>query len=118
MGPLASAQQLRDVTAGVQTLVEGGARELTLLGQNVSAWSGEDAKGHRTGLAGLVRELAKIDGLGRIRYTTSHPADMDDEPIGDADDGSMTPDEVAEADGEERSEGVRRRRQTRPPEDL
>ena len=44
--------------------------------------------------------------------------DTDDEPIGDADDGSMTPDEVAEADGEERSEGVRRRRQTRPPEDL
>jgi len=54
---------------------------LTLLGQNVSAWSGEDAKGHRTGLAGLVRELARIDGLARIRYTTSHPADMDEEII-------------------------------------
>ena len=60
---------------------DAGARELTLLGQNVSAWSGEDAKGHRTGLAGLVRELAKIDGLARIRYTTSHPADMDEEII-------------------------------------
>ena len=64
-----------------QRLVEGGAREITLLGQNVSAWSGEDPKGHRTGLAGLVRELAKIDGLARIRYTTSHPADMDEDII-------------------------------------
>ena len=70
-----------ELVAEAQRLVEGGARELTLLGQNVSAWSGEDAKGHRTGLAGLVRELAKIDGLARIRYTTSHPADMDEEII-------------------------------------
>jgi tRNA-2-methylthio-N6-dimethylallyladenosine synthase len=70
-----------ELVAEAQRLVEGGAREITLLGQNVSAWSGEDAKGHRTGLAGLVRELAMIDGLARIRYTTSHPADMDEEII-------------------------------------
>ena len=70
-----------ELVAEAQRLVEGGAREITLLGQNVSAWSGEDAKGHRTGLAGLVRELARIDGLARIRYTTSHPADMDEEII-------------------------------------
>lgn len=48
-------------------------REVTLLGQNVNAYHGGDG-----GLAGLIRGLAKIDGLERIRYTTSHPNDMDD----------------------------------------
>ncbi len=62
-------------------LVDGGAREITLLGQNVSAWSGEDDKGRTTGMAGLIREVAKIEGLARIRYTTSHPADMDEDLI-------------------------------------
>ncbi len=59
-------------------LVAAGAKEITLLGQNVSAWSGEDAAGRRVGLAGLVAELAKDRDLARLRYTTSHPADMDD----------------------------------------
>ncbi|MGB7408683.1 MAG: tRNA (N6-isopentenyl adenosine(37)-C2)-methylthiotransferase MiaB [Pontixanthobacter sp.] len=59
-------------------LVEAGAKEITLLGQNVSAWTGEDDKGRAIGMAGLIRELAKIGDLARIRYTTSHPADMDD----------------------------------------
>ncbi|MEW4447560.1 tRNA (N6-isopentenyl adenosine(37)-C2)-methylthiotransferase MiaB [Qipengyuania sp. JC766] len=67
-----------DLAEEARKLVEAGAREITLLGQNVSAWSGEDDKGHAIGLAGLVRHLARIDGLARIRYTTSHPADMDD----------------------------------------
>jgi tRNA-2-methylthio-N6-dimethylallyladenosine synthase len=58
-------------------LVAAGAKEITLLGQNVSAWSGEDYAGHCVGLAGLVAELAKDPDLARIRYTTSHPADMD-----------------------------------------
>jgi len=53
-------------------LVDGGVREITLLGQNVNAYAGPG------GLAGLVRQLAKIEGLARIRYTTSHPRDMDD----------------------------------------
>jgi tRNA-2-methylthio-N6-dimethylallyladenosine synthase len=70
-----------DLVAEAQRLVEAGAREITLLGQNVSAWSGDDAKGRATGLAGLIRDLARIDGLARIRYTTSHPADMDDDLI-------------------------------------
>jgi tRNA-2-methylthio-N6-dimethylallyladenosine synthase len=48
--------------------VEGGAREITLLGQNVNAWSGEDDKGRSVGLAGLAEELAKIEELARIRY--------------------------------------------------
>jgi tRNA-2-methylthio-N6-dimethylallyladenosine synthase len=54
-------------------LVGAGAREIVLLGQNVNAWSDD-----RRGLADLIRALAKIDGLERIRYTTSHPADMTD----------------------------------------
>jgi tRNA-2-methylthio-N6-dimethylallyladenosine synthase len=61
-----------------QALVDGGAREITLLGQNVNAWTGEDGKGRMQGMDGLVRELAKINDLKRIRYTTSHPNDMSD----------------------------------------
>ena len=56
-------------------LVERGVREVTLLGQNVNAYHGGMT------LAGLIRELAKVDGLERIRYTTSHPNDMDDDLI-------------------------------------
>ncbi|UOR14426.1 tRNA (N6-isopentenyl adenosine(37)-C2)-methylthiotransferase MiaB [Qipengyuania aquimaris] len=70
-----------DLVTEAKKLVDAGAKEITLLGQNVSAWSGEDEKGHRVGLAGLIRDLAKVDGLARIRYTTSHPADMDDDLI-------------------------------------
>ena len=61
-----------------ERLVEAGAREITLLGQNVNAWSGTDEKGRDVGLAGLIHALDRVDGLERIRYTTSHPADMDD----------------------------------------
>jgi len=59
-----------DIVAEAQSLVEGGAREITLLGQNVNAYEG--------GLDKLIGAIAKIDGLERIRYTTSHPADMSD----------------------------------------
>ena len=68
----------RDLVREAQGLVQAGAKEITLLGQNVSAWSGEDEAGRAVGLAGLIRALDRIDGLARIRYTTSHPADMDD----------------------------------------
>jgi len=61
-----------------ERLVEGGAREITLLGQNVNAWDGEDARGRAIGLDGLARELARLPDLQRIRYTTSHPNDMTD----------------------------------------
>ncbi|SEQ07092.1 tRNA-2-methylthio-N6-dimethylallyladenosine synthase [Loktanella sp. DSM 29012] len=54
-------------------LVDAGVAELTLLGQNVNAYHGHDG-----GLAGLIWDLAEIDGLERIRFTTSHPNDMDD----------------------------------------
>ncbi len=62
-----------DIIAEAHSLVDAGAREIVLLGQNVNAWT----DGSR-GLAELARELATIDGLERIRYTTSHPADMTD----------------------------------------
>ena len=54
-------------------LVDRGVREITLLGQNVNAYHGHDG-----GLAGLIHALAEIDGLARIRFTTSHPNDMDE----------------------------------------
>ncbi|MCV2868770.1 tRNA (N6-isopentenyl adenosine(37)-C2)-methylthiotransferase MiaB [Defluviimonas sp. WL0002] len=61
-------------------LVEKGVREITLLGQNVNAYHGAGPDGDWT-LARLVRELARVDGLDRIRYTTSHPNDMADDLI-------------------------------------
>ncbi len=67
-----------DLVEEARQLVEGGACEITLLGQNVNAWHGEDGKGRVAGLAALMDDLALIPGLARIRYTTSHPADMDD----------------------------------------
>ncbi|ABA81203.1 tRNA (N6-isopentenyl adenosine(37)-C2)-methylthiotransferase MiaB [Rhodobacter sphaeroides] len=62
--------------AEARGLVERGVREITLLGQNVNAWSNDGR-----GLGGLIRELARIDGLERLRYTTSHPNDMADDLI-------------------------------------
>jgi len=62
-----------DVIAEARSLVEAGACELVLLGQNVNAWADGDR-----GFADLIRALDRIDGLARIRYTTSHPADMTD----------------------------------------
>lgn len=61
-------------------LVERGVREITLLGQNVNAYHGA-GEGGDWSLAQLIRELAKIDGLARIRFTTSHPNDMSDDLI-------------------------------------
>jgi tRNA-2-methylthio-N6-dimethylallyladenosine synthase len=62
-------------------LVAGGTRELTLLGQNVNAYHGDSGSGGVWSLGRLILALAEIDGLDRIRYTTSHPLDMDDELI-------------------------------------
>jgi tRNA-2-methylthio-N6-dimethylallyladenosine synthase len=59
-----------------RALVDGGAREITLLGQNVNAWEAEDEAGRLQGLDGLIRALDRLPGLERIRYTTSHPNDM------------------------------------------
>lgn len=61
-----------------KALVDAGAREISLLGQNVNAWAGEDDRGRMQGLDGLIRALDALPGLARIRYTTSHPNDMSD----------------------------------------
>jgi len=66
------------ILAEARGLVAAGAREITVLGQNVNAWHGVAPDGSTWGLAQLIRALAEIDGLARIRYTTSHPRDMDD----------------------------------------
>jgi len=77
------------ITAEARALVAQGVREITLLGQNVNAWRSMPPVGHvgariaveadgAWGLGQLCRHLAKIDGLDRIRFTTSHPRDMDE----------------------------------------
>jgi tRNA-2-methylthio-N6-dimethylallyladenosine synthase len=68
-----ASRPLDRLVAEARGLVEGGVREVTLLGQNVNGWHGDAG-----GLAALIRALARIEGLERIRYTTSHPNDMDD----------------------------------------
>ncbi|HUB96431.1 MAG TPA: tRNA (N6-isopentenyl adenosine(37)-C2)-methylthiotransferase MiaB [Stellaceae bacterium] len=67
-----------DVVAEARRLVALGAAEITLLGQNVNAYHGEAPDGGSWGLGALVRALACIEGLHRIRYTTSHPRDVDE----------------------------------------
>ncbi|MGA8552028.1 MAG: tRNA (N6-isopentenyl adenosine(37)-C2)-methylthiotransferase MiaB [Stellaceae bacterium] len=69
------AAQILDEARG---LVGSGAREITLLGQNVNAYHGAAPESGEWGLGDLVRALADIAGLDRIRYTTSHPRDVDD----------------------------------------
>ena len=68
------------ILAEARDLVERGVREITLLGQNVNAYHGDGLGGTWT-LARLIRALAKVDGLERIRFTTSHPNDMDNDLI-------------------------------------
>ncbi|MBV9572203.1 MAG: tRNA (N6-isopentenyl adenosine(37)-C2)-methylthiotransferase MiaB [Alphaproteobacteria bacterium] len=69
------------IEAEARRLVEHGAREITLLGQNVNAYRGEGPDGETWSLARLLQQLAEIDGLERLRYTTSHPRDMADDLI-------------------------------------
>ncbi|WP_431856861.1 tRNA (N6-isopentenyl adenosine(37)-C2)-methylthiotransferase MiaB [Azospirillum sp.] len=69
------------VLAEAKRMVANGTREINLLGQNVNAYHGEAADGSTWSLARLIRELADIDGLARIRYTTSHPRDLADDLI-------------------------------------
>jgi tRNA-2-methylthio-N6-dimethylallyladenosine synthase len=66
------------LVAEAERLAALGVRELTLLGQNVNAWHGEGPDGRAWGLGALLHRLAEVPGILRLRYTTSHPADMDD----------------------------------------
>jgi tRNA-2-methylthio-N6-dimethylallyladenosine synthase len=70
-----------DVLAEARALVAKGVREVTLLGQNVNAYNGQGPDGAPSSLARLARSLAEIEGLDRIRYTTSHPNDFSDDLI-------------------------------------
>ena len=75
------SRPLAQIVDEAKKLAEAGVRELTLLGQNVNAWHGTDAGGNAIGLGELIAAIAEIDGLDRLRYTTSHPRDMDDRLI-------------------------------------
>ncbi len=78
------SRSIEDIVSEAKILASGGVKEITLLGQNVNAFHGEKIKG-KTGsevsLGYLIRELADIDGVERLRYMTSHPIDMDDDLI-------------------------------------
>ncbi|GGA15602.1 tRNA (N6-isopentenyl adenosine(37)-C2)-methylthiotransferase MiaB [Neptunicoccus cionae] len=74
------SRSVEQILAEAHDLVERGVVEINLLGQNVNAYHGTH-DGREWGLAQLIRELAKIDELKRIRFTTSHPNDMDDDLI-------------------------------------
>jgi tRNA-2-methylthio-N6-dimethylallyladenosine synthase len=75
------SRPVADVEAEARRLAENGAREITLLGQNVNAYHGAGPDGAAWPLAALIRRLAAIDGIDRLRYTTSHPRDMDGDLI-------------------------------------
>jgi tRNA-2-methylthio-N6-dimethylallyladenosine synthase len=76
------SRPVAQILAEAKALVAGGAREITLLGQNVNAYHGEAEDGATWGLARLIRALAdRVPDLKRIRYTTSHPRDMDEDLI-------------------------------------
>ena len=71
-----------DILDEAKVLAQRGVKEITLLGQNVNAYHGESIIGQKIwGLGRLIREIAEIDGINRIRYTTSHPRDLSDEII-------------------------------------
>jgi tRNA-2-methylthio-N6-dimethylallyladenosine synthase len=75
------SRPVEKIAAEVARLAESGVREVTLIGQNVNAYHGVDANGAPASLGALLRRLARVEGIARLRYTTSHPRDMDDELI-------------------------------------
>ncbi len=75
------SRSVDQILAEARRLAAGGAVELTLLGQNVNAYHGDGPDGRTWGLGRLLSAVAEIDGIERLRYTTSHPRDMDDELI-------------------------------------
>ena len=86
------SRSVAQIEAEARHLADLGVRELTLLGQNVNAYHGVGPDGEVWGLGRLIRHLAKIEGLARLRYTTSHPRDMSDDLIAaHADEPKMMP---------------------------
>ncbi|MBA5776081.1 tRNA (N6-isopentenyl adenosine(37)-C2)-methylthiotransferase MiaB [Stappia sp. F7233] len=72
------SRSVGQIVEEARRLADAGVREVTLLGQNVNAWHGEGPDGRNWGLGELLFRLAEIEGIDRLRYTTSHPRDMDD----------------------------------------
>ncbi len=75
------SRPLAKIVAEVKQLADAGVREITLLGQNVNAYHGEEADGRASSLGRLLHRLAQVPGIARLRYTTSHPCDIDDSLI-------------------------------------
>jgi tRNA-2-methylthio-N6-dimethylallyladenosine synthase len=75
------SRPVRKIVAEVERLAQAGVREVTLIGQNVNAYHGEGPNGQPQSLAQLLEEVSAIDGIDRLRYTTSHPRDMNDDLI-------------------------------------
>ena len=75
------SRSVTEIVAEVERLAARGAREITLLGQNVNAYHGQGPDGRPWPLAKLLRRLAQVPAIERLRYTTSHPLDMDDDLI-------------------------------------
>ena len=75
------SRPVAEVVDEAKHLLETGTLEINLLGQNVNSYHGEDEAGKERNLAYLLRRLAELDGLKRLRYTTSYPADVDDDLI-------------------------------------
>jgi tRNA-2-methylthio-N6-dimethylallyladenosine synthase len=75
------SRSIADVASEARKLTATGVREITLLGQNVNAYHGQGPDGRPWSLAQLIQHLAQIDGIERLRYTTSHPRDMSDDLI-------------------------------------
>ncbi|MGJ0503841.1 MAG: tRNA (N6-isopentenyl adenosine(37)-C2)-methylthiotransferase MiaB [Methylocystis sp.] len=71
-----ASRPVAEIVAESQRLVDAGVCEITLIGQNVNAYRGRDAKGRESSLAQLLDRLSQMEGLARLRYTTSHPVDM------------------------------------------
>ena len=75
------SRPVEKIVAEVERLADAGVREVTLIGQNVNAYHGQDADGRPSTLGRLLRRLAQVHGIVRLRYMTSHPRDMDDDLI-------------------------------------
>ena len=75
------SRPVEKIVAEVERLADGGVREVTLIGQNVNAYHGPEPEGAASSLGRLLRRLTEVRGILRLRYTTSHPRDMDDDLV-------------------------------------
>jgi tRNA-2-methylthio-N6-dimethylallyladenosine synthase len=75
------SRPVRKIVSEVERLAQAGVREIALIGQNVNAYHGEGLNGQPQSLAQLLEDVSMIDGIDRLRYTTSHPGDMNDDLI-------------------------------------